>query len=123
MERRGDLLDARGSKKNARYSGVPRHEIHPQHETQFTYITLKTAAPKALADMTGYQFIFKTMKNTPRNQQDEFLCDFLRRMLKTTDDKQEVERAVNALNDSLYEYGFELSMSYDSRDGSASIVG
>jgi len=73
--------------------------------------------------MTGYQFIFKTMKNTPRNQQDEFLCDFLRRMLKTTDDKQEVERAVNALNDSLYEYGFELSMSYDSRDGSASIVG
>ena len=63
------------------------------------------------------------MKNTPRNQQDDFLCDFLRRMLKTTDDKQEVERAVNALNDSLYEYGFELSMSYDSRDGSASVVG
>ena len=44
-------------------------------------------------------------------------------MKETTDDKQEIERAVNTLNDSLYEYGFELSMSYDSRDGSASVVG
>lgn len=63
------------------------------------------------------------MKNTPRNQQDEFLCDFLKRMLKSTDDKQEVQRAVDALNDSLYEYGFDLSMTYDHRDGSAFVVG
>lgn len=63
------------------------------------------------------------MKNTPRKQQDDFLCDFLKRMLKTTDDKKEVERAVNALNDSLYEYGFDLSMCYDHRDGSASVEG
>ena len=63
------------------------------------------------------------MKNTPRNQQDDFLCDFLQRMLNSTDDKQEVERAVNTLNASLYEYGFDLSMNYDHRDGSASVVG
>ena len=63
------------------------------------------------------------MKDTPRNQQDEFLCDFLKRMLKSTDDKREVQRAVNALNDSLYEHGFSLSMVYDHRDGSAFIAG
>lgn len=63
------------------------------------------------------------MKDTPRNQQDEFLCDFLKRMLNSTDDKQEVQRAVDALNDSLYEYGFDLSMAYDPRDGSAFVVG
>lgn len=64
-----------------------------------------------------------SMKDTPRNQQDEFLCDFLKRMLKSTDDKQEVQRAVDALNYSLYEYGFDLSMIYDHRDGSAFVVG
>ncbi len=62
------------------------------------------------------------MKDTPRNQQDEFLCNFLKRILEATDDKQEIERAVNALNDSLYEYGFDLSIKYDPRDGSASVV-
>ena len=44
-------------------------------------------------------------------------------MLNTTDDKQQVERAVNTLNESLYEYGFDLSMRYDHRDGSASVEG
>lgn len=63
------------------------------------------------------------MRDTPRNQQEDFLCDFLKRMLETTDDKQEIERAVNTLNNSLYEYGFDLSMRYDHRDGSASIEG
>jgi len=63
------------------------------------------------------------MKDTPRKQQEDFLCDFLKSMLNTTENKQEVERAVNALNDSLYEYGFDLSMRYDHRDGSASVVG
>jgi len=69
------------------------------------------------------QFNFMNMKNTPRNQQEDFLCDFLKKMLDATDNKQEVERAINTLNDSLYEYGFDLSMVYDHRDGSASIVG
>lgn len=63
------------------------------------------------------------MKNTPRKQQEDFLCYFLKRMLDAAEDKQEVERAVNALNDSLYEYGFDLSMIYDHRDGSASVSG
>lgn len=64
-----------------------------------------------------------TMKNTPRKKQEDFLCDFLKRMLDATEDEQEIERAVNALNDSLYEYGFDLSMCYDHRDGSASVAG
>ena len=64
-----------------------------------------------------------SIKDIPRNQQREFLCDFLNRILDGTDDTQEVQRAVDALNDSLYERGFELSIIYDYRDGSAFVVG
>ena len=63
------------------------------------------------------------MKFTSRPEQEDFLCDFLKRMMEATEDNQEIERAVNTLNDSLYEYGFDLSMRYDHRDGSASIEG
>ena len=63
------------------------------------------------------------MKNTPRSEQEDFLCDFLKRIMEVTEDEQEIERAVDTLNDSLYEYGFDLCMIYDHRDGSASIVG
>ena len=58
-----------------------------------------------------------------QTKQREFLCDFLNRILDGTDDTQEVQRAVDALNDSLYEQGFELSIIYDHRDGSAFVVG
>jgi len=63
------------------------------------------------------------MKNTPRKEQDDFLCNFLKGMLEATDNKQEIEMAVNVLNQSLYEYGFDLGMRYDHRDGSAFVEG
>ena len=74
--------------------------------------------------MKGKSFVYNDeMKDMTTKQQQGFLCYFLERMLDKTDNKQEVERAVEVLNESLYEYGFNLSMAYDSRDGSASIAG
>lgn len=63
------------------------------------------------------------MKNTPRNEQEDVLCDFLKGMIQETDEKKEIQRAVDVLNAVLYEHGFAMSMVYDHRDGSASVAG
>jgi hypothetical protein len=63
------------------------------------------------------------MKNVPKEKMESFLRLFLSNMLKATEDKKEVERAVDALNEALYEYECDISLLYDSRDGYAEIVG
>ena len=63
------------------------------------------------------------MIDATEKQQDALLTSFLSKMLEATENKEEVQRAVDALDATLHEFGFHRAMEYDHRDGSARLIG
>ena len=63
------------------------------------------------------------MIDATEKEQDAILTDFLGNMLEATEDKKEIQISVDALNSTLYEFGFNRKMEYNHRDGSARLIG
>ena len=63
------------------------------------------------------------MIDATEKEQDAILTGFLGQMLESTENKEEIQRAVDALDATLHEFGFHRAMEYDHRDGSARLIG
>ena len=62
------------------------------------------------------------LEKTTRKQQKSLICEFLQNMLQATNDKEQIARSVNSLNEALYEYGASVKLKYCAKTGNATMV-